>query len=167
MNTNTYAQRRKGGRTTARLHRMHDGDVLTRALAGDVTDEARTIMTREIKSAMSRFRSAAAGEFDALAQAIPGRCEGARRSATTILREVARANGDAAALAALMNEWMERAVQAERASDEARATRDATGKTWAQVEPVVGACDAERANYATASRMARLMRLMLMTGARA
>ena len=163
MNTNTYAQRRKGGRTTARLHRMHDGDVLTRALAGDVTDEARTIMTREIKSAMSRFRSAAAGAFDALAQAIPGRCEGDQRSATTILREVARANAPAA-LAALMDEWIERAVQAELASDEARACWRGTGKTWAQVEPVVGACDAERANYATASRMARLM---LMTGVRA
>jgi len=161
MNTKTYTQRSKGGRTTARLGRMHDGAVLARAFDGDVTDEARVTMAREIKTALKRFRAAAAGEFDALAQAIPGRCEGDQRSATTILREVARANGDAAALAALMNEWIARAVQAELASDEARNGWRGAGKTWAQVEPVAGAADAERANYATASRMARLM---LMTG---
>lgn len=134
----SYQQCSKGGRTTARLHRQHDEDVICRAEAGNITEEALRIAKRRTTEARASLRrmTAEAAYADA-----------AQRTLAAI-----NTGGDIEAQTA---EWLAAIDYVDDAECGLREDMRAGLCTWAEIEARVKALDREREVYSTALYWAR------------
>ena len=151
----SYQQCSKGGRTTARLHRQHDEDVICRAEAGIVTDEAQRIARRRTTEARASLRrmTAEAAYADAAQRTLA-----ATNAAVDIEAQTA---GWLAAINAVDDieartaEWLAAIDYVDDAECGLREDMRAGLCTWAEIEARVKALDREREVYSTALYWAR------------
>ena len=134
----SYQQCSKGGRTTARLHRQHDEDVICRAEAGIVTDEAQRIARRRTTEARASLRrmTAEAAYADAAQRTLA-----ATNAAVDIEAQTAG--------------WLAAINAVDDAECGLREDMRAGLCTWAEIEARVKALDREREVYSTALYWAR------------